>query len=116
MIQASSMPNADKPAAPCLSSRLAYGVEVTPERLQRVDAAERFLKTLLGVDELRVRYEAQDLARIELPLSALPAMADPETRSQVVATLRNLGFRAVTVDLEGFRSGSFNSLVSLNVS
>uniref|UniRef100_A0A7C2JZC7 ATP-dependent sacrificial sulfur transferase LarE n=1 Tax=Schlesneria paludicola TaxID=360056 RepID=A0A7C2JZC7_9PLAN len=110
------LPNADKPAGPCLSSRLAYGVEVTPERLQRVDAAEQFLRTLLGVEELRVRCEAQELARLELPLSALPQTADPDIRSQIVTRLRALGFRAVTVDLEGFRSGSFRSLVTLNVS
>lgn len=110
------LPNADKPAGPCLSSRLAYGVEVTPERLQRVDAAEQFLRTLLGIEELRVRCEAQELARLELPLSALPQTADPDIRSQIVTRLRALGFRAVTVDLEGFRSGSFRSLVTLNVS
>jgi uncharacterized protein len=107
------LPNADKPAGPCLSSRLAYGVEVTPERLQRVDQAERFLKRLLAVAELRVRCEAQELARVELPLNVLPRVL--EFRDQIVAELRRLGFRAVTLDLEGFRSGSFNELVALNL-
>jgi pyridinium-3,5-biscarboxylic acid mononucleotide sulfurtransferase len=107
------LPNADKPAGPCLSSRLAYGVEVTPERLQRVDQAERFLKRLLGVAELRVRCEAQELARVELPRDVLPRAL--EFRDQIVAELRRLGFRAVTLDLEGFRSGSLNELVALSL-
>jgi pyridinium-3,5-biscarboxylic acid mononucleotide sulfurtransferase len=107
------LPNAEKPAGPCLSSRLAYGVEVTPERLSRVDQAERSLKRLLNVAELRVRCEAQELARLELPLAALSLALD--VRDQIVAELKRLGFRAVTVDLEGFRSGSFGALVNLEL-
>jgi uncharacterized protein len=109
------LPNADKPAGPCLSSRLAYGVEVTPERLARVDQAERFLKRLLGVSELRVRCEAMELARLELPLTALSQVLDSAVRSQIIDELKRLGFRAVTVDLEGFRSGSFGALVPLEL-
>ncbi|MDZ4687024.1 MAG: ATP-dependent sacrificial sulfur transferase LarE [Planctomycetaceae bacterium] len=107
------LPNADKPAGPCLSSRLAYGVEVTPERLVRVDRAEQFLKRLLNVAELRVRCEAQELARLELPLAALPQALT--LRAEIVTKLRALGFRAVTMDLEGFRSGSYGALVTLEV-
>jgi pyridinium-3,5-biscarboxylic acid mononucleotide sulfurtransferase len=105
------LPVWDKPASPCLSSRIAYGVEVTPERVGRVDAAERFLREELGLRELRVRHEASDLARIEVPLAALPRLADGATRTRVVGRLRELGFRYVTVDLEGFRSGSLNAVV-----
>jgi uncharacterized protein len=94
---------------------LAYGVEVTPERLQRVDQAERFLKRLLSTAELRVRCEAQELARVELPLDVLSAALVPEVRHQIVVELKRLGFRAVTVDLEGFRSGSFGALVPLEL-
>lgn len=107
------LPVWDKPASPCLSSRIAYGIEVTPERTRRIDAAETFLKSLLGVRELRVRLEAQELARIEVPIAALPRLAGEE-RAAIVAELRRLGFRRVTIDLEGFRSGSLNDLVTLS--
>lgn len=105
------LPIWDKPASPCLSSRVAYGVEVTPERVARIDAAERFLRGEFGLRELRVRTEANDLARIEVPTAALPRLV--EAREQVVERLRSLGFRYVTIDLEGFRSGSLNAVVPL---
>lgn len=105
------LPVWDKPASPCLSSRVAYGVEVTPERVARIDAAERFLRGELGLRELRVRLEANDLARIEVPTAALPRLAEPNTRERIVVRLRELGFRYVTLDLEGFRSGSLNAAV-----
>lgn len=107
------LPVWDKPASPCLSSRIAYGVEVTPERVRRVDAAEQFLRSELGLRELRVRLEAHELARIEVPLSALPQLAEPDRRECIVARLRELGFRYVTLDLEGFRSGSLNAALPI---
>jgi uncharacterized protein len=79
----------------------------------RIDAAERYLRETLGERELRVRVEANELARIELPLSALPALVDPEQRAAIVAKLRELGFRYITLDLEGFRSGSLNAALPL---
>jgi uncharacterized protein len=103
----------DKPASPCLSSRIAYGVEVTPERVRRVDAAEQFLRDELGLRELRVRLEAHELARIEVPLQALTQLAEPGRRDRIVARLRDLGFRYVTLDLEGFRSGSLNAALPM---
>lgn len=109
LAKAWDLPTWDKPASPCLSSRIAYGVEVTPERVARVDRAELFLKDALGVRELRVRHEANDLARIELPLSALPRLAEGDLRERVTQTLRDLGFKYITLDLEGFRSGSMNA-------
>jgi len=109
------LPVWDKPATPCLSSRIAYGVEVTEDRVRRVDAAERFLRERLGLRELRVRLEANDLARIEVPLDALPRLAEPAHREAIIARFADLGFRAVTLDLEGFRSGSLNSLLPLEV-
>ncbi|MEX1095927.1 MAG: ATP-dependent sacrificial sulfur transferase LarE [Planctomycetales bacterium] len=105
------LPVWDKPASPCLSSRIAYGVEVTPERVHRVDEAERFLRDELGARELRVRLETNDLARIEVPLALVPRLAEPETRARLVDRFRALGFRYVTLDLEGFRSGSLNAVL-----
>lgn len=107
------LPTWDKPASPCLSSRIAYGVAVTPERVARIDAAERFLKEQLGLRELRVRCETGELARVELPVDAIPMLADPALRTAVAARLRELGFRRITLDLEGFRSGSLNDLLPL---
>ena len=87
----------------------AYGVEVTPERVARVDAAEVWLRTQLGIRELRVRLEANDLARIEVPVAAVARLTDDDLRQRTAAHLRSLGFRYVTIDLEGFRSGSLNA-------
>ena len=100
----------DKPATPCLSSRVSYGLEITPERLARIDAAEQVLRSL-GLPTLRVRLHENELARIEVPLAALPRLCETETRDKVVAELSRLGFRYVTLDLAGFRSGSFQQLV-----
>lgn len=103
----------DKPASPCLASRLAYGVQVTPERVERIDRAEHYLRTTFGLAEFRVRLESNDLARIEVPLQALPALATDPARQQLVAHFRGLGFRYITVDLEGFRSGSLNQVIPI---
>ncbi len=104
------LPVADKPATPCLSSRIAYGQTVTPERLQMVDRAEQFLRGL-GFRELRVRYHADDMARIELPANELAELCQQMMREAVVAEMRTLGFKFVTLDLAGFRSGGFTALV-----
>jgi uncharacterized protein len=106
------LPTWDKPASPCLSSRLAPGVEVTHERTARVEAAEAYLKGL-GLRELRVRLHEGELARIEVPVAELPRLAEPAVRAALARRLKELGFRFVTLDLEGFRSGSLNTLVSL---
>ena len=107
------LPIWDKPATPCLSSRLAYGVAVTPERLQRVDAAEQFLKQEFDLHELRVRHEANDLARIEVSLDALPRLLEPANRELITSQLLSLGFKYVTIDLNGFRSGSMNDVLPI---
>ena len=106
------LPVADKPATPCLSSRIAYGEEVTPERLAMIDQAEQFLRGL-GLANLRVRYHKGDLARLEVPLADLPRLCESNTRDKVATELRRLGFKFVTLDLEGFRSGSLNQLVQI---
>ena len=113
MAQYWGLPIWDKPATPCLSSRIAYGIEVTPERVRRIDQAERFLKKRLAVRELRVRCEANDLARIEVPVEVLSQVLSEETRKQISEELHRLGFRFVTIDLDGFRSGSMNSVITV---
>ena len=101
----------DKPATPCLSSRVVDGLDITPERLARIDAAEQLLCEL-GLVNVRVRYHHDDLARLEVALTDLPKLCLADKRELITARLRELGFRYVTVDLEGFRSGSFQQLVS----
>ena len=107
------LPVWEKPASPCLSSRIAHGLEVTQERIQRVDAAEKWLRENLGLAEIRVRHEFHDLARIEVPVPALPRLLEDPIRGQLTQEFRKLGFKFVTVDLEGFRSGSLNSILPL---
>jgi pyridinium-3,5-biscarboxylic acid mononucleotide sulfurtransferase len=109
------LPVADKPATPCLSSRIAYGEEVTPQRLAMIDRAEQFLRGL-GLANLRVRYHKGDLARLEVPLADLPRLCEGDARERIAAELRKLGFKFVTLDLEGFRSGSLNQLVQIALS
>jgi uncharacterized protein len=112
LAQAWGLPTWDKPASPCLSSRLAPGVEVTRERTARIEAAEAYLREL-GYRECRVRLHEGELARIEVPLAELERLAEPSVRAELVNHLTKLGFRFVTLDLQGFRSGSLNTLVSL---
>ncbi len=99
----------DRPASPCLSSRFPYGTRITVDRLERVAAAEALLHGL-GFRELRVRFH-EDVARIEVPVEAMPRLLDPAVRTAVVAELQRIGFRWVTLDLLGFRSGSLNDAV-----
>jgi uncharacterized protein len=108
-----SLPVWDKPATPCLSSRIAYGLSVTPERVRRVDEAEQFLRSEFGLREFRVRHEANDLARIEVPAARIAKLIEPAARDAISARLHALGFKYVTVDLDGFRSGSMNSVLPM---
>jgi uncharacterized protein len=105
------LPVAEKPASPCLSSRVAYGQEVTPERLAMIDGAERFLRSL-GFRELRVRYHAGDMARIEVPIDKIAEFYGVEVRAEVVKKFAELGFKFITLDLAGFRSGNLNRLIA----
>jgi uncharacterized protein len=96
---------ADKPAAPCLASRIPHHEPVTPEKLRQIDRAEAALRAL-GLTDLRVRHHG-DVARVELLAEDLPrAVAEP-LRTQLVAAVRSAGFRFVTVDLAGIQSGAF---------
>jgi uncharacterized protein len=104
------LPTWDKPAMPCLASRVAYGEEVTPERMGMIDRAEDFLRER-GIRTVRVRYHTGDMARLEVPRDDLVRLCEDPLRDVLVRHLKELGFRCVAIDLEGFRSGSLNTLV-----
>ncbi|MFO0863380.1 MAG: ATP-dependent sacrificial sulfur transferase LarE [Gemmataceae bacterium] len=108
------LPTWDKPASPCLSSRLAPGVQVTSERTARIEQAEAFLRRQ-GLRDVRVRLHEGELARIEFPAAEVARCAQPAVREAFVNELKRLGFRYVTLDMQGFRSGSLNELVSLEL-
>jgi uncharacterized protein len=95
----------NKPAAACLASRFAYGVYIDEARLSRVDRAERWLRER-GFNQLRVRVQDEKLVRIEVPVDQIPAIL--ALRADLVAHFKSLGFTYITLDLEGFRSGSMN--------
>ncbi len=101
------LPTARKPAAPCLATRLPYGMPLTEARLQRVGAAEELIRGL-GIERLRVRLVDDDTARIEVPLDQLAALCQSDVRPRVVDGLRALGLNYVTLDLAGLRSGSMD--------
>jgi uncharacterized protein len=96
----------DKPAQPCLASRFPYGEAISAERLQRVARAEAWLRQR-GFTELRVRSQGE-AARIELPPDQLPTLLDAQLRPTLVAAFLELGFTAVSLDLEGLVSGKLN--------
>lgn len=98
----------NRPSSPCLSSRFPYGEPITIEALRRVEAAEDFLRSL-GVGELRVRHHG-DMARVEVRGEDIGEMLSPETRVKVVERFKALGYKFVTLDLEGFISGKMNGL------
>lgn len=100
------LPNADRPAAPCLATRIPYGEPVTVERMRRIGVAEAFLRAA-GFDVVRVRDHGA-LARIEVPLADLPRLLDPALRESLSAAVRAAGYDHVTMDLDGYRSGSFD--------
>jgi len=100
----------DRPAAPCLSSRVEYGRTVTREVLAQVELAEESLRQL-GFRELRVRHHGE-LARVEIARTELPRALTMETMDAISAALRKAGYQYVTLDCSGFRSGSMNALLS----
>ena len=102
-------PTWSRPSAPCLSSRLQYGLSVTSERLGQVEHAERALRDLGISGDLRVRHHG-DLARVELSRDMLALWLAPVPMRMMIASVRAAGFARVAVDLRGFRSGSLNIL------
>ena len=101
------LPSWDKPAAACLSSRVAYGLEVTPEVLQRIEAGEVGLREL-GFRQLRVRHHGL-LVRIEIDPAELDRALDPAMAARFVVLFKGLGYQFISLDLEGYRSGSLNA-------
>jgi len=102
------LPTWDKPAMACLSSRIPYGTPVTVEALDQVGAAEAFLRGL-GFRQMRVRHHG-DVARIEVEADDLTGVL--EHRDRIIRRLKNLGYKYVTLDLSGFRSGSMNDVLA----
>ena len=107
--QSFGLPTWDKPAQACLSSRFPYGDRITPEKIAQVEKAESGLRAL-GFRQLRVRHHG-DVARIEVPRNDIARLVDEETSRQVIARMKEAGFTYVTIDLEGFRSGSMNEVL-----
>jgi pyridinium-3,5-biscarboxylic acid mononucleotide sulfurtransferase len=103
--RALGLPSADKPAAPCLASRIPHYSDVTPEKLRQIEQAEAALRRL-GLGDLRVRHHGE-IARIELPPDELVRAVTEPLRTAVHAAVSGAGFRFVTVDLAGIQSGAF---------
>ena len=108
LARAAGLPVADKPASPCLASRFAYGVRVTRAGLERIEQAEEMVRAL-GFEVFRVRDHG-DLVRVEVPSDQIERAA--ELRGEIEGGLRALGWRYVTLDLSGFRSGSMNEVLA----
>lgn len=107
--RALDLPTAELPSMACFASRVPYGQPITPEKIRQVAEAETFLRKL-GLSAVRVRHYG-DTARIEVAPADLPRLVEPETREAVVARLKEVGFTYVTLDLQGFRSGSMNEVL-----
>ena len=107
------LPTAEKPQMACLSSRIPYGEAVTPEKLRMIERAEYILRDL-GFYDVRVRHhelKQGHLARIEVGVAEMPKLLSPEAPGRVAAALREIGYRHVTLDLEGYRRGSVNEIM-----
>ena len=102
--------NHDLPAAPCLASRIAYGVEVTSKRLKQIEQAEAWLRNC-GISECRVRLHPDGLARLEVPRNLLESVLQLDSEGQLLSQFQRLGFNFVTLDLEGFQSGKLNRAI-----
>jgi uncharacterized protein len=109
--RAAGLPTADLPASACLSSRLPYGTEVTVERLRQVEEGEERLRGL-GFRQVRLRHHGE-LARVEIEPAELPLALDPGMAKRIVQALKPLGFRYVSLDLEGYRMGSLNEVLQI---
>ena len=107
------VPNWDKPAMACLSSRVPYGTAIDAEVLQKIWRGESFLRRQ-GFRQVRVRHH-DDMARIEVPLEGIARLVEPELREAIARHFKVIGYTFVTLDLEGFRSGSMNARLPLPV-
>lgn len=104
-----NLPTWDKPASPCLASRVPYGQVITPEKLTRIGQSESYLRTF-GIKELRVR-DHDDMARIEVPPENMNLFLDEAIREKIIDKLKSFGYKYVALDLQGFRSGSLNEVL-----
>ncbi len=109
-----NLPTWDKPAFACLSSRFPYGMKISKENLTRVDTAETLLRDL-GFRYFRVRFHDERTARIEVGKQEIARLMEDETREQIVGKMKQLGFTYVTLDLQGYRTGSMNEVLSVEV-
>jgi len=107
------LPTAELPSSACLASRLPYGMEVTSERLIQVELGEDRLRAL-GFEQIRLRHHG-NLARIEISPEELPKALEPTMAAAIAKTIKALGFRFITLDLEGYRTGSLNAVLSADV-
>jgi uncharacterized protein len=105
-----NLPNWDKPAYACLSSRFPYGQSITEEKLSMVSEAEKYLRAL-GLIQFRVRHH-ETIARIEVLPEDIHILTNSPVREELSAKFKNIGFTYVTLDLEGYRSGSMNEILS----
>lgn len=105
------LPSAEKPATPCLASRVPYGTPVDPATLERIDRAERAVRAL-GFPVLRVRHYGE-LGKLELPAADLPRALDPEEQSAIASAIRGAGYARAAIDPEPFRSGSLNAALGI---
>jgi pyridinium-3,5-biscarboxylic acid mononucleotide sulfurtransferase len=105
------LPTWDEPASACLASRLPYGSEVTVEKLRMVEQAEDVLHSL-GIRHCRVRHH-NDVARLEVPAAEMPRILEADLREAIVRDLKAIGYRYVSLDLQGYRTGSLNEVLSL---
>lgn len=108
------LPTADKPASACLASRFPYGVRITEENLRRVDRGEESLREM-GFRIFRVRHH-EELVRLEFGKEDLLRALDPGTAARLAALFKGLGYKYVTLDLEGYRSGSLNEVLLTQIS
>jgi uncharacterized protein len=106
------LPTFDKPAMPCLSSRIPYGEPVTPDKLRMIERGEAYLRKVLGIANCRVRHHGT-LARIEVPPDQIERLASPAVRAELDRHFRSIGYQYVSVDLRGFRSGALNEVIQL---
>ncbi len=107
-----NLPTWDKPASPCLSSRIAYGIPVSIERLTKVERGEKILKEF-GFKEFRVRYHGE-LVRLEIAPNEMERVLHKETVDKLAEAFRELDFRYVTLDLHGYRTGAMNEILDKN--
>ncbi len=111
LAQAAGLPVWNRPASACLSSRIPYGMPVTIEKLSVIEEGETRLREL-GFNQTRVRHHG-DIVRIEIAPDEMPRALDAEMAARLAAAFKQLGFKFVTLDLEGYRSGALNETLSL---